>query len=160
MVVPFSGVMSRLRIEAVGDATIGDWRRVHNTIIPTAPLSLDEVRERTGRNRLEVAYAGGVLIGCSTVRPPDEQSIATVIVRVLAEHRRQGYGAEFLLREMAHAQALKPAAIETIVLESNADGLRFAISHGFTEVDRYLPPDSDDPFITMRLTDASSPGDA
>jgi len=41
--------------------------------------------------------------------------------------------------------------IETIVLESNADGVRFATAHGFVEVDRYLPPGDDDPFITLRL---------
>ncbi len=145
--------MSRLRIEPVGDATLEDWRHVHNVIIPTAPLSPDDARERVTRNRLEVAYAGGVLVGCATVRPPDgDPKIATVIVRVLREHRRQGYGEEFFLRAMAHARALGPEAIETIVLESNADGVRFAHSHGFVEVSRYVPPDSDDPFITLRLS--------
>ena len=52
------------------DATVLDWQRVHNEIIPTAPLSVDDIRERATRNVLEVAYAGDVLVGCSTVRPP------------------------------------------------------------------------------------------
>jgi hypothetical protein len=34
---------------------------------------------------------------------------------------------------------------------ANVDGLRFAHSHGFVEVSRYLPPEDDDPFITLRL---------
>jgi hypothetical protein len=38
--------MSRLRIEKVdGDATVRDWRYVHNVVIPTHHRSLDEVRE-------------------------------------------------------------------------------------------------------------------
>jgi len=47
-------------------------------------MSLDEVRERSGRNRLENAYLGDVLVGCSTVRPP-EDGVVTVIARVLPE---------------------------------------------------------------------------
>lgn len=71
--------MSRLRIEPVDEATLEDRRHVHNAIIPPAPLSLDEVRERAGRNHLEVAYLGDVLVGCSTVRPPveDHASVST-----------------------------------------------------------------------------------
>jgi hypothetical protein len=57
--------MSRLRIEPVDETTLEDWRHVHNVIIPTASLSLEEVRERAGRNHLEVAYLGDVLVGCS-----------------------------------------------------------------------------------------------
>ena len=52
-------------------------------IIPTAPLSTDEVRERAGRNHLEVLYADDVAVGCSTVRPPSDSSTATVIAPCL-----------------------------------------------------------------------------
>lgn len=82
--------MNDLRIHAVDDdASIRDWQYAHNLI-----LSLDDVRARTGRNRLEVAYLGDVLIGCTTVRPPtkDNRATATVIARVLPEHRRRGLG--------------------------------------------------------------------
>ncbi len=144
--------MSQLRIEPVGDATLEDWRHVHNVIIPTAALSTDEVRERVTRNRLAVAYVGDTLVGCATVRPPaGDEATATVIVRVLAAHRRQGYGESFFTREMERARALGAREIETVVLESNADGLRFALSHGFAETSRYLPPGDDDPFVTLRL---------
>ena len=144
--------MSRLRIEPVGDATLEDWRHVHNAIIPADPLSADEVRERVLRNRLEVAYIGDVLVGCATVRPPvGDSATATVIVRILPAHRRQGYGEEFFAREMAQARALGAEVIETIVLESNQDGLKFARSHTFVEVSRYLPSGDDHAFITLRL---------
>ncbi|GAA4574331.1 GNAT family N-acetyltransferase [Planotetraspora kaengkrachanensis] len=144
--------MPRLRIEQVGDATLEDWRHVHNVIIPSDPLSADEVRERAGRNHLEVAYLGDELVGCTTVRPPvGGSATSTVIVRVLPAHRRNGYGGELYEREMAHARTSGARTIETVVLASNVDGLRFALSHGFVEVSRHLPPDDDDPFITLRL---------
>jgi hypothetical protein len=126
----FPAAVSNLRIEEVdGDAMLRDWQYVHNVIIPSDALSLDEVRERAQRYLLEVAYLGDILVGCSTVRPPtSDASVATVIARVLGA-----------------------SVIETIVLASNVDGLRFAQVRGFVEVDRYLPPGDSVPFITLRL---------
>jgi GNAT superfamily N-acetyltransferase len=142
-----------LRIELVTDASAEDWQHVHNEIIPTDPLSLDDIRERMRRNRLTVAYSGDELIGCSTVRPPsDETPAATVIVRVLPAHRRQGFGGRLYDVELAEARKLA-AAIETIVLESNQDGLRFAERQGFVEFERYVLPGDTIPYITLRLTD-------
>jgi GNAT superfamily N-acetyltransferase len=145
--------MTDLRIEEVdGDAMVKDWQYVHNVIIPTDPLSLDDVRERVGRNHLEVAYLGDVVVGCSTVRPPtDDASGATVIARVLSAHRRQGFGAQMYARGLTKARALGADVIETIVLESNTDGLRFAQAQGFVEVERYVLPGDTIPFITLRL---------
>lgn len=119
------------------EATLVDWRRVHNEIVPPAALTVDEVRERAERNVLEVAYDDGVLVGCSTVRPPSEETAAmTVIARVLPAYRRRGFGE--LLYQHCLRQARGP--VETHVLASNADGLRFALAHGFVEVERYLLP--------------------
>jgi GNAT superfamily N-acetyltransferase len=145
--------MPGLHIESVeDDATIKDWQHVHNVIIPADPLTLDEVRERVQRHRLEVAYQDDVLVGCTTVRPPaDGSATATVIVRVLPEHRRRGIGAEFYRRALEQARALGAGEIETIVWAANVDGLDFACSNGFVEVSRYLPPDDDVEFITLRL---------
>lgn len=145
--------MTDLRIAPVdGDAMLHDWQHVHNAIIPTAALSLDEVRERAGRNRLEVAYLGDVLVGCSTVRPPRaEASVATVIARVLPTHRRQGFGGALYARGLAHARKLGADVVETVVLESNADGLRFALAQGFVEVERYLLPGDSVRFVDLRL---------
>ncbi|MCM2430549.1 GNAT family N-acetyltransferase [Streptomyces sp. RKAG337] len=146
--------MSELRIEQVdGEAAVEDWQRVHNLIIPTAPLSLDDVRERVRRNRLDVAYLGDVLVGCSTVRPPaDDTSTATVIARVLPAHRGQGFGGEIYAEGLAQARKLGAEVIETIVLASNPDGLRFALAHGFVEFERYVLPGDTIAYITLRLS--------
>jgi GNAT superfamily N-acetyltransferase len=145
--------VSELRIVPVSDdATLLDWQCVHNEIIPTAPLSVDEIRERARRHVLEVAYGGDVLIGCSTVRPPsDETPAATVIARVLPEHRRQGFGTAIYHRSLARGRELSTEGIDTHILASNEDGLRFAKSHGFTEVETYLLPGDNIPFIHLHL---------
>lgn len=138
-----------LRIVRVGDdGTLLDWQRVHNEIIPTAPLSVDEVRERSTRNVLEVAYDGEVLVGCSTVRPPSEETDAvTVIARVLSPYRRRGFGTALYEHCLAQAEG---AAVETHILASNEDGLKFAVAQGFAEVETYLLPGDTVPFVLLR----------
>ncbi|GAA0674746.1 hypothetical protein GCM10010193_29640 [Kitasatospora atroaurantiaca] len=145
--------MTDLRIERVdGEASLQDWQQVHNLIIPTDALSLDEVRERARRNHLEVAYLDDVLVGCSTVRPPtSDSSTATVIARVLPAHHGQGFGEELYARGLNLARELGADVIETCVLASNPDGLRFAQGHGFVEIERYLLPGDSVPFIDLRL---------
>ncbi|MDP4504258.1 GNAT family N-acetyltransferase [Nonomuraea turcica] len=134
-----------------GDAAYRDWQHVHNVIIPTHVLSLDEVRERARRHHLEVAYLGEVLVGCSTVRPPVDGTAGTVIVRVLPACRRQGLGEKLYARGLERARELGAEVIETVVLSSNEDGLRFAQKHGFVETERYLLPGDTIPWIDMRL---------
>ncbi|MFK8911417.1 GNAT family N-acetyltransferase [Streptomyces sp. YS-3] len=147
--------MNDLRNQPVNDdASIRDWQYVHNLIIPGDPLSLDDVRARTNRNVMEVAYLGDVLIGCTTVRPPtaDNAATATVIARVLPEHRRRGFGTRLYERALAQARALDAQLIETVVLGSNEDGLRFAVQQGFVELERYLLREGDTvPWIDLRL---------
>ncbi|MFF8942223.1 GNAT family N-acetyltransferase [Streptomyces sp. NPDC014864] len=146
--------MPDLRIQQPGDdAALRDWRHVHNVIISTHPLSLDEVRDRAARNHLEVAYLGDVLVGCSTVRPPaDDTLTATVIARVLPPHRGRGFGEELYARGLHRARQLGAKVIETVVLSSNDDGLRFALKHGFVESERYLLPGDTVPWIDLRLS--------
>ncbi|MFG2894446.1 GNAT family N-acetyltransferase [Streptomyces sp. NPDC048248] len=148
--------MNDLHIRAVDDdASIRDWQYAHNLIVPGAVLSLDDVRARTGRNRMEVAYVGDVLIGCTTVRPPtkDNGATSTVIVRVLPEHRCRGFGTRLYERALDQARALDAQVIETVVLASNPDGLRFAEQHGFVEIERYLLREGDTVhWIDLRLT--------
>ncbi|MFG2196618.1 GNAT family N-acetyltransferase [Streptomyces sp. NPDC048639] len=146
--------MSGLRLQRPeDDATLEDWRHVHNVIIPTHVLSPDEVRERALRHHLEVAYLGDALIGCSTVRPPtDHTRTATVIARVLTPHRGRGFGEELYARGLDRARELGAAVIETVVLSSNEDGLRFALRHGFVETERYLLPGEHVPWIDLRLS--------
>lgn len=148
--------MNDLRIQVVDDdASIRDWQYAHNLIVPGDVLSLDDVRARTGRNHMEVAYLGDALIGCTTVRPPtkDNGATATVIARVLPEHRRRGLGTRLYERALAQARALDAQVIETVVLASNQDGLYFAEQHGFVEIDRYLLREGDTvPWIDLRLS--------
>jgi GNAT superfamily N-acetyltransferase len=145
--------VSTLRFQQSDDeAGLKDWRYVHNVIVPPAAMSLDEVRERAGRNHLEVVYLGDVLVGCSTVRPPkDGGSTATVIARVLPEHRRQGFGEELYARGLERARALGAEMIETVVLASNEDGLRFAVRRGFVEIERYVLPGETAEWVDLRL---------
>lgn len=165
--------MNDLRIETVRIGTAGavapsgattgaglleDWRLIHNTIIPTAPLSPEDVRERAGRNRLDVAYADGVAVGCSTVRPPDEETpAATVIARVLPGFRGRGYGTALYEHGLAHARTLSDEGVETVVLASNTEGLRFALARGFVETERYVLPGDTVPFVTLRLAEDPTP---
>ncbi|MPY54622.1 GNAT family N-acetyltransferase [Streptomyces sp. K1PN6] len=138
-----------------GDASVQDlrdWQHVHNTIIPTHVLSLDDVRGRAERNHLELGYLDGVLVGNSTVRPPEgDTATATVIARVLDGHRRQGFGEKLYVRGLERAWELGARVIETVVLESNTDGLRFALKHGFVEIERYLLEGDTIPWIDLRL---------
>jgi GNAT superfamily N-acetyltransferase len=137
------------------DQAIEDWQHVHNAIIPADPLSLADIAERLQRNRLEVAYLADTLVGCTTVRPPSaDTAAATVIVRVLPEHRGQGLGRQLYIRALAQARALGTGEIETIIWASNVDGLRFALANGFVEVSRYLPPDEEVPYLTLRCVQA------
>ncbi|MFJ7593017.1 GNAT family N-acetyltransferase [Streptomyces sp. NPDC097617] len=146
--------MSDLHIQQPdSDATLKDWQYAHNVIISTHALSLDEVRERSQRHHLEIAYLDDGLVGCSTVRPPtDETLTATVIARVLTTHRRRGFGEELYARGLNRALELGAEVIETVVLSSNEDGLRFALKHGFVETERYLLPGDTVPWIDLRLS--------
>ncbi|MFD4552609.1 GNAT family N-acetyltransferase [Streptomyces sp. NPDC058466] len=145
--------MPTLRIEQPDDeARLKDWQHVHNVIVPPAAMSLDDVRERVRRNLLEVAYLGDVLVGCTTVRPPtDDTATATVIARVLAEHRGQGIGEELYVRGLDQARELGAGVIETVVLAANEDGLRFAFKHGFAEIERYVLPGETAEWVDLRL---------
>lgn len=132
-----------------------EWRAIHNAIIPTAPLTADEVVDRAGRHRLTLGYAGGQVVGNATVRPPAARNaVATVIVRILPEHRRRGHGSEFLDAELAEARVLGARRIETVVLASNTEGLAFAEARGFVEHDRYLLDGDTVPFVDLHLVRA------
>ncbi|MET8263499.1 GNAT family N-acetyltransferase [Micromonospora arida] len=140
-------------VRPVGSETaLLDWQRIHNLIIPTDPLSVDEIAVRAQRNILEVAYAGTVPVGCSTVRPPEFDSApGTVIARVLPEHRRHGYGEQIYERGLAAVRELGAHVVQTVILASNDDGLRFARRHGFVEIERYVLPGDTVAFVDLQL---------
>ena len=134
------------------------WRRVHNEIIPTAPLTRVEVVERAERNHLTVAHVGDTPVGCGTVRPPvGESRTVTVIVRILEPFRRRGLGTAYLDVALEDARSLEADRIETVVLETNADGLTFARRHGFVEHDRYVVEGQTVPFVDLHLAESNVP---
>ena len=145
--------MADVRFVQVGDdQSLADWRRIHNEIIPTDPLTLDEVRERSGRHRLELAYWGDVAVGNSTVRRPDDESGAMVIARVLPAYRRHGIGTLLYERGLEAArQWADDRPLETVVLASNEDGLAFALVKGFVELERYTLPGATIPYVALEL---------
>ena len=141
-----------------GEQGLEDWQHVHNEIIPTDPLSLDEVRERSGRHRLEIAYVGTPgqqsPVGNSTVRRPTEDEGAMVIARVLPAYRRLGIGTQLFLRGLAVAREwADERPVETVVLASNQAGLAFALARGFVEVERYVLPGDTIPYVALTLPD-------
>ena len=145
-----------LRVVPAGPEQLAAWREVHNEIIPTSPLTEAEVAERATRHRLTVGHVGDTLVGCATVRPPaGESGTATVIVRILEPFRRRGLGTAYLDAALADARALGPSRIETVVLETNAEGLAFAVSHGFVEHDRYVLDGQTVPFVDLHLEERS-----
>lgn len=149
--------MSDLRIESVtddaDDVLLAQWRDVHNAVVPTDPLTLDDVRERTTRNRMCVAWLDDALIGNLTVRPPaGPERAATVIARVLPGFRRRGFGRELYLHGLATAHALGAQEIDTVVLAVNESGLGFALKHGFAETDRYVLDGDTVAYVDLRLT--------
>ncbi|WP_020121767.1 GNAT family N-acetyltransferase [Streptomyces canus] len=145
--------VAELRIVPVaGDGMAEEWRHVHNVIVPPAAMSTEEVGERVRRFRLENAYLGDTLVGCSTVRPPDgEDAVATVIARVLPDYRGRGFGTALYEKGLDHARVLGARVIETCVLAVNGDGVRFARARGFVEVDRYVLDGESDEWIDLRL---------
>ncbi|MFB9350625.1 GNAT family N-acetyltransferase [Streptomyces heliomycini] len=102
----------------------------------------DAVRERVARGcRLENAYAGDVLVDCSTVRPPQgEDAVTTVIARVLPGRRRKGQGTALRAPGLGHARAAGAGAVGTVVPAADEDGVRFAHARGFDEIERYVLP--------------------
>jgi GNAT superfamily N-acetyltransferase len=76
-----------------------------------------------------------------------------VIVRILPEHRRHGFGTAYLSSELAQARVLGARRIETVVLASNVDGLAFAAAHEFVEHDRYLLAGDTIPFVDLHLVE-------
>ncbi|MFD3585892.1 GNAT family N-acetyltransferase [Streptomyces sp. NPDC058683] len=114
-------------------------------------MSAAEARERLARGyRLENAYLGDVLVGCSTVRPAVD-GVVTVIARVLPGFRGRGFGNALYERGLAHARVQGADAVETCVLAVNEDGLRFAGRRGFAEVERYVLDGEDDEWVDLRL---------
>lgn len=129
----------------------GAARVIHNLVIPAHQLSEDDARERAVRNRLTLAYDGGTVVGNGTIRPP-LPDVATVIVRILPQHRRRGLRSGYLAVLLAEVRALGPRRVETVVLAANDGGLAFAVRHGFVETERYVLDGETEEWVDLVLT--------
>ena len=142
--------MTVLTFTRVTDEVTADaWRQIHNEIIPSDPLTRDQVASRSKSNILDVAHLGSAIVGCATVRPETDEDPVTVIVRILPAFRRRGLGSEYLVHALAEAQALDAVEIATIVLATNHDGLAFALRRGFVETERYTLDGDTVPYIHL-----------
>jgi GNAT superfamily N-acetyltransferase len=142
--------MTDLLLAPVGDEASGAaWREVHNEIVPGAPLSLEQVVDRSRVYALDLALLDGVVVGCSTVRPATDEEPVTVIVRILPPHRRRGLGTAFLAHALRRAEELGAVRIQTIVLASNTDGWDFALRRGFAETERYTLEGDTVPYVHL-----------
>ncbi|MEU5220479.1 GNAT family N-acetyltransferase [Streptomyces sp. NPDC020807] len=74
-----------------------------------------------------------------------------VIARTLPAFRRRGFGTALYERGLAHARTLGDHGVETVVLASNEEGLRFALTRGSVEVERYVLPGDTVAFVNLRL---------
>lgn len=139
-----------LRIEDATGETLPGWLIVHNILIPNAPLTLADARERLLRHRLLVAVTGNGVVGTTTVRPPAAGTgEAVVIARVLPEHQGTGLGRRLYEAALGQALAFAPARIRTCVLSTSQRGLDFATRNGFVEVERYTLGDNDVAFVEL-----------
>ena len=141
-------------IEQATEETLHGWLTVHNVLIPNAPLTPADARERLRRHRLLVAVTDDRrVIGGTTVRPPeDEPGTVTVIARVLPRHQRAGIGRALYESAMQQAAEYRPTRIMTCVLASNERGIAFARRLGFAEVERYVLDGDDVAFVDLALT--------
>ena len=142
--------MSDLAFIRVTDDQKADvWTQVHNQIISSDPLTVEQVVERSKLYALDLATLEGTTVGCSTVRPVVDDAPVTVIVRILPTYRRRGLGSALLAYALTHAKAWDADHIQTIVHGSNLDGLEFALRRGFVETDRYTLEGESVPYIHL-----------
>lgn len=147
---PTQKTASAPRIEDATHETLPGWLAVHNILIPNAPLTLADARQRLRRHRLLVAITANDVVGTTTVRPPTaDTSEAMVIARVLPEHQGTGLGQRLYESALAQALDFAPDRIRTCVLATSKRGLDFATRNGFVEVERYVLNDDDVAFVEL-----------
>jgi mycothiol synthase len=123
------------------DAQLEAYVDVWNAVTPDEPASVDEQRERRGRDarRLYVLAAlDDVVVGCGDAGPSDSPGRGFVSPRVLPEARREGIGTIILDELCAHLAGLGFSTVSAHVDGSDPGSLAFARRHGFEEVDRQV----------------------
>jgi GNAT superfamily N-acetyltransferase len=133
----------RIREADLGDADLGTFTAVVNETTPDDPTSVDEMRWSTatypGTSRF-ILETGGRPVGTASVGriyvyPPDFDAFWAT-VNVLADARRQGFGAALLAAVSERALAAGKVALHVPVSDGRPDGVEFFLHRGFREHDR------------------------
>ena len=123
------------------DADLASWCEVWNAITPREPTRLEDVKRRIERQpeRLYlVALEGDEVVGLGFCGPSQSPERTAIVVRVLPEHRRRGFGSDLLDRVVAHAAQLEPPRVSGMVFEDDPDSIAWVTNRGFEEYDRQV----------------------
>jgi GNAT superfamily N-acetyltransferase len=133
----------RIREADLGDADLETFTAIVNETTPDDPTSVDEMRWSTatypGTSRF-ILEADGRPVGTASVGriyvyPPDFDAFWAT-VNVLADSRRQGFGAALLAAVSERALAAGKVALHVPVSDGRPDGVAFFLHRGFREHDR------------------------
>jgi mycothiol synthase len=110
-------------------------------ITPREPMTPEQLLRRKERqpDRLYLlAEEEGRAVGLGLVAPTDSPNRRYVGVRVLPDRRRRGIGSALYEPALAHARALEPEWISTMVSEADAESVAWAERRGFEESQRQV----------------------
>ena len=119
------------------DADLAAWCKVWNAITPREPIRVDEIKRRIARQP-ERLYLVDDDVGVGCVAPTDSAGRLYVGVRVLPEERRRGRGSALFEPLVAHARALGPEWLSTMVSEAEPESIAWAGRRGFKEYGRQV----------------------
>jgi len=119
------------------DADLAAWCEVWNAITPREPIRVDEIRRRIARQP-ERLYLVAEDVGVGCVAPTDSVGRLYVGVRVLPEERRRGLGSALFEPLVAHARALGPEWLSTMVSEAEPESIAWAEHRRFAEYGRQV----------------------
>ena len=108
-------------------------------ITPREPMKPEQLLSRKARQpeRLYLlAEENGRATGLALVAPTDSPNRRYVGVRVLPDRRRRGIGSALYEPALAHARALEPEWISTMVSAADPDSVAWAERRGFEESSR------------------------
>ena len=110
---------------------------VWTAITPREPIRVDEIRRRIARQP-ERLYLVAEDVGVGCVAPTDSVGRLYVGVRVLPEERRRGLGSALFEPLVAHARALGPEWLSTMVSEAEPESIAWAEHRRFAEYGRQV----------------------
>jgi GNAT superfamily N-acetyltransferase len=125
--------------EARSDADLASYAAAWSEISPRDAISAEFVKARLAQEseRLYLlAEEDACVVGCGVVTGSNFPGRRFVIVGVLPEHRRRGFGSRLLERCLAHARLLGAERATSYVWEDCEPGLAFADQRGFVEFER------------------------